>query len=151
MSKGWITVWKNDVLLVDKHNITTNSGIEALVKTMTNYGGYASYVDSMEIGTGTNPATPTDTALQSLYNGIVGANANGGTSVSVALATTTVSNDTAVFTAKFKIGSTAPSSPITEAGLFFNDATPTMIARQVFDGITVLSNDIITVAWSIQL
>jgi len=151
MIKGWLKVWKNNTLVVDKHNITTNSGIQALTKLMAHYGGYSSYVDSMEIGTGTNPATTTDTALETLYNGIVGANANGGTSVTTTLATTTVSDDTIIFTGKFKIGSTAPSSPIVEAGLFFNDSIPTMIARQVFDGISVVSGDVITIAWSIQL
>jgi len=104
-------------------NCMTNAGFAEVAGLMlTDVGGTA--FDYIAIGTGTNAAAATDTALQTEIKRKAGT----GTRV-----TTTVTNDTAQLTATFSSADgLSGSSAVTEVGMFNASSSGTMLMRQTF-------------------
>ncbi len=91
------------------------------------------------IGTGTASPSASDTALG---NEVARASATTGRT------TTSVSNDTATWSASFSFTS---SYAITESGIFDASSGGNMLARQTFSAVNVSSGDSLTVNWKVQV
>jgi hypothetical protein len=91
------------------------------------------------VGTGTNPPSVNDTGLQ---NEVARASAT------VGRTTTNVTNDTATWSATFNFTS---SYAITEAGIFNASSGGTMLARQTFSAVNVVSGDSLTINWKVTV
>jgi hypothetical protein len=115
------------------------------------YGTSLAAYGSIGQGTGSTAATTADTTLQT---GVTGAGAGDSgvhaiptASVTASSVTTTVTNDTAQF-----VGTIAETATIavTEAGLFNADTNGTMLSRQVFTAVNVVSGDSIQFTFRIK-
>lgn len=124
-------------------NTTTNAGF-AGVAGRINASGSPAQFDYIAVGTGTTAAAATDTALgtELATNGL--SRAQGTTS----LVTTTQTNDTAQVTETFSV---TGSSAVTEAGLLNASSSGTLLARQVFSAINVVSGDSLQITWKIKV
>jgi len=127
-------------------NLITNVGmatVPALLTGGTSYGVYK----FVAVGTGTNAAAATDVTLQAETISI---GMNRGTAT-VTSTTTDVTNDTAQLVLAFTITGTAA---VTESGVFNQGGAAnvgTMLARQVFSAINVVSGDTLTLTWKIDV
>jgi len=97
----------------------------------------------LALGTGTNAASAGDTALQteSSASGLARAAAT------VSRVTTTVTNDTLQLLKAFTAGA---SAAITECGMFNAASTGTILGRQVFAAVNVVSGDILTITYKVS-
>jgi hypothetical protein len=131
-----ITGRYSDVLR--NHNLITNAGHAAANGRMSNQGSYSPFVN-IAIGTGTTAASASDTALQAeITTGGGGRGAATATQV-----TTTVTNDTTQLVKTFTF---TGSFAVTEEGILDSATTGgTLLARQVFAAINVLSGDSIQI------
>lgn len=124
------------VYTLKTHNLITNAGHAAACGRVSNQGSYSPFVN-IAIGTGTNAASASDTALQTEIT--TGGGGRGAATAS--LTTTTVSNDTTQLTKSFTFSS---SFAITEEGILDNATSGgTLLARQVFSPINVTSGDVL--------
>lgn len=122
-------------------NTITNAGLAQIALL----AGDASAVPFtfLALGTGTTAADATQTVLQveTSASGLARAAAT------VSRVTTTVTNDTLQLLKAFTAGA---SVAITECGIF-NDATVgTMLGRQVFAAVNVVSGDILTITYKVS-
>jgi len=126
--------------VIDKrefHNIVVNAGLAEIVNLMI--GSNTTYFNAVAVGTGTTSPTASDTALGTEVMRVASSNS---------AQTTNVAGDTAQFVATFNFTS---SYAITESGIF-NSTTAssgTMLAKQVFGALNVVSGDDITITWKI--
>lgn len=120
-----------DHLLVS--NLITNAGFAAMASRLTGSGGEAAFT-YMALGTGTNAAAVTDTALQSeiVDSGLQRVVAT------LSRVTTDVTNDTAQLVNSFSITGT---KAITEMGILNAASGGTLLNRQVFTAINVQNGD----------
>jgi hypothetical protein len=122
-------------------NLIVDVGKAAMASRLNGAGAEAAYT-YIAIGTGTTAAGADDTALGAEIT--TGGGARG--SATCTRVTTTVTNDTAqdlllyTFTAAFAV---------TETGLFNLASAGTMLARQVFSAVNVVSGDTLTVTWKV--
>jgi len=91
------------------------------------------------VGTGTTAPSSSDTALGTEVARV---------SATVGRTTTNVTNDTATWSATFNFTS---SYAITEAGIFNASSGGTMLARQTFSAINVVSGDSLTINWKLTV
>jgi|ERR1043166_5714179 hypothetical protein len=115
------------------------------------YGTASAAYGAIGQGTGTNAFAATDTTLQTEVKAD-GTAASGvhcipSGSVTASSVTTTVTNDTAQF-----VGTVAETATIavTESGLFNADTNGTLLARQTFSAVNVVSGDSIQFTWKIK-
>jgi len=122
-------------------NTITNAGLAQIALL----AGDASAVPFtyLALGTGTTAADAADTALEteSSASGLARAAAT------VSRATTTVTNDTLQLLHAFTAGA---SAAITECGMFNDASVGTILGRQVFAAINVISGDIITITYKVS-
>jgi len=122
-------------------NTITNAGLAQIALL----AGDASAVPFtyLALGTGTTAADAADTALEteSSASGLARAAAT------VSRATTTVTNDTLQLLHAF---TAAASAAITECGMFNASSDGTILGRQVFAAINVVSGDIITITYKVS-
>lgn len=122
-------------------NTITNAGLAQIALL----AGDASAVPFtyLALGTGTTAAAATDTALEteSSASGLERAAAT------VSRVQTTVSNDTLQLAKTFTAGATAA---ITECGIFNDASTGTLLGRQVFSAVNVVSSDVLTVTYKVS-
>lgn len=159
LSPLWNTRWYADLLspflgywsgAKDTRNLITSAGKAAAASRINGSGG-ASAFTSIGIGTGTTAASTSDTALETGKaadgSSDSGTHALATADVTASRVTTTVTNDTAqlVGTVTFT-GSIA----VTESGVFNADSGGTMLARQVFSAINVVSGDTLQLTWKIK-
>ena len=123
-------------------NLVTNAGFALNAGLLSGVGSPAA-VGYIALGTGTNPASATDTALQAEIT--TGGLARAASTNS--LVTTSVTNDTAQFLHTF---TASASFAVTESGLFNAASAGTLFARQVFAAINVNSGDNLQVQWRVQ-
>ena len=115
------------------------------------YGTASAAYGAIGLGTGTTAFAATDTTLETEKKtdgtGASGVHAIASGSVTASSVTTTVTNDTAQFvgTATF-----TASLAVTESGLFNADTNGTLLARQTFSAINVVSGDSIQFTWKIK-
>lgn len=128
-------------------NLVTNGGMSSVAALMS--GVVATNVfQYIALGTGTNAAAATDTGLQTE---IGDAGLTRGTAT-MSLVTTDVAFDTLQAVFSFSVTGT---KAVTESGLF-NRGLPTsnastMLARQVFSAINVVSGDTLQITWKIDV
>jgi len=97
----------------------------------------------LALGTGTTAADASDTALktETSASGLARAAAT------VSRVTTTVTNDTLQLLKAFTAGA---SAAITECGMFNAASTGTILGRQVFAAVNVVSGDILTITYKVS-
>lgn len=123
-------------------NLITNAG-RGLISGRINGSGSPAAATYIEVGTGATAAAAGDTALQTPITDSGLARVNG----TVSLVTTTVTNDTAQVTTTFTASGT---KAVTEAGLLNASSSGTLLCRQVFSAVNVVSGDSLTVTWKVQ-
>lgn len=131
--------WSNKVVIA---NLITNAGF-ALVAGRINGSGSPAAATYIGVGTGTTAAAVTDTALvtELAVSGLSRAAA------SVSLVTTTVANDTAQMVVTYTVTGTAA---VTESGVLNAASAGSLLCRQVFSAINVVSGDSLQVTWKIK-
>lgn len=128
-------------------NLVTNAG-KAAIASRINGAGSEALFDKIGWGTGTTAAAAGDTALQSEKDASGGASTTHVVSAATcSRVTTTVTNDTAQM-----VGTATASGTIaiTESGVFNAASAGTLLARQVFTAVNVVSGDSIQFTWKIQ-
>ena len=131
----------------NSRNLVVSAG-KAGVASRINGSGSEALFDKIGWGTGTTGAAAGDTTLQTEVTTSGGA-ASGVHVVSAATAsrvTTTVTNDTAQLVGTVTAGGTIA---ITESGVFNAATNGTMLCRQTFSAINVVSGDSIQFTWKI--
>lgn len=164
MKAGWLSpLWINSAFsdLVapflgywtaakDTRNLITSAG-KAGAASRINGAGAAAAFTSIGIGTGTTAANIADTAMET-GKAADGTNDSGvhalpTASVTASRVTTTVTNDTAQLVGTITFTGTIA---VTESGVFNADTNGTMLARQVFSAINVVSGDTLQLTWKIK-
>lgn len=123
-------------------NLVTNAGKAAAAGLLT--GDITNYFDYIAVGTGTTAAALTDTTLET-ETATSGLSRAASTNSRV---TTDVTNDTAQFVKAFSVSGTVA---VTESGVFDSASTGTLLARQTFSVINVVSGDTLTITWKIDV
>jgi len=122
-------------------NTITNTGLAQIALL----AGDASAVPFtyLALGTGVAAAAATDTTLgtESSASGLARAAAT------VSRVTTTVTNDTLQLLKAFTAGA---SAAITECGIFNDSSVGTLLGRQVFSAVNVVSGDILTITYKVS-
>lgn len=121
---------------------------KALVAGRINGSGTPAAAAWIGVGTGVTAFNASDTALgtEKLEDGTTSATAHKAASVS--LVTTDTTNDTAQLVATFAFTATLA---ITESGVFNASSTGTLLCRQTFSAINVVSGDSLQVTWKIDV
>jgi len=131
-------------------NIITDAGRAAAASRINGSGAAAAFT-AIGIGTGTTAAAVGDTILQTEVTASGGAasgvHALATAAVTVSRVTTTVTNDTAQLTGTITFTGTVA---VTESGVFNADTNGTLLARQVFTVVNVVSGDSLTPTWKIR-
>ena len=107
--------------------------------------GIGTQMGYMGLGSGTNAANATDTALQTA---LVGGTWNNGR-VLITNGTGAVSNNTIVYEGVFGAG--VGSGAVTEAGMFNATTAGTMLCRTVFSVVNKSATDILTIQWTVTI
>ena len=150
LSHGWVSPLfaKIPFLLgswqYEKHvsNLITNAG-RALISGLINGSGSPAAATYVAVGTGTTAASTADTTLQT-ESSTSGLSRAAGTA---SLVTTSITNDTAQVTKTFTVTGTVA---VTEAGLLNASSSGTLLSRQVFSAINVVSGDSLQITWKVQ-
>ena len=124
-------------------NLVTNAGM-ALVAGRINGSGSPAAATYIALGTGNTAAAATDTALQTEATG----NGSDRAAATVSLTTTDVTNDTARLQKTFTF---TGSFALVESGVLNAASTGTLLARQVFSAINVISGDSLQITWDFDV
>jgi hypothetical protein len=127
-----------------RKNIITNAGLAAIIRLIA-AGLTESKFSHIAIGTGTNPESPTDTALQQEIKR---------KPATISQTTTTITGDTALFEATFSSADGLQGSHnVSEAGIFNAATGGILLARKVFPAVPLNWNagDSITIRYFIQM
>lgn len=124
-------------------NLVTTAGKAAVAGKIGGVGTVADF-EYIAIGTGTNAAAAGDTTLQTEIT------TNGGERDigTASLVTTDTTNDTLRVTLTFNF---TGSFAVTESGLFNDASAGTLLARQVFSAINVISGDSLAMTWNVDV
>lgn len=123
-------------------NLITNAGF-ALIAGRLNGSGSPAAATYIAVGTGATAANVSDTTLQTELATSGLSRAAG----SVSLVTTTVTNDTAQVVVTYTVSGTAA---VTESGVLNAASTGTLLCRQVFSAINVVSGDSLQITWKVK-
>lgn len=118
-------------------NLVTNAGLAGIASRINGAGSEAAFT-YIAIGTGTTAAAAGDTALETEISSGGGSRA----SATASRTTTTVSDDTATLVHTFTFSG---SFAVTEAGALNAASSGTLLNRQVFSAINVVSSDTLQV------
>lgn len=134
----------------DGRNGVTDAG-RAAVASRINGSGAAAAFTSIGQGTGATAFNAADTALQTGVTAAgaadSGVHALATASVTVSRVTTTVTNDTAQLVGTI---SEAATIAVTESGVFNADTSGTLLCRQTFTAVNVVSGDSLQFTWKIK-
>jgi hypothetical protein len=115
------------------------------------YGTASAAYGAIGMGTGTTAFNAADTTLETEKKAdgtaASGVHAIASGSVTASSVTTTVTNDTAQFVGTVAMTATLA---VTESGLFNADTNGTLLARQTFSAVNVVSGDSIQFTWKIK-
>jgi hypothetical protein len=115
------------------------------------YGTASAAYGAIGLGTGTTAFNAADTTLETEKKadgtGASGVHAIASGSVTASSVTTTLTNDTAQFVGTVAMTATLA---VTESGLFNADTNGTLLARQTFSAVNVVSGDSIQFTWKIK-
>lgn len=135
----------NLIQSVETPNVITNAGLTEVAGLFCSdvKASYTAF-DYIGVGTGTTAATFTNTTLVTeITNSGLARAATTGT-----LVTTTVANDTAQFVKSFSV---TASQAVTESAVFNAASSGTMLCRQTFSAINVVSGDTLQITWKVTL
>jgi hypothetical protein len=131
-------------------NLVTDAG-RAAVASRINGSGAAAAFTATGIGTGTTAAANADTALQTEVKAdgtaASGVHAIATASNTASRVTTTVTNDTAQLVGTISFTATIA---VTESGVFNADTSGTLLCRQVFTAVNVVSGDSLQITWKVK-
>lgn len=124
-------------------NLVTNAGFALIAGRINGYGTPAA-VTYLATGVGTNAAAAADTTLQTEItdSGLQRAAAT------CTLVTTTVANDTAQLDKTFSVTGT---KAVTECGALNASSSGTLLGRQVFAAINVVSGDSLQITYKFKV
>lgn len=123
-------------------NLVTNAGFAGAAGRLMGSGSPAAFT-YIAVGTGVVAAAVTDTTLGT-ETAVSGLSRVAGT---VSLVTTTVTNDTAQVTTTFSVSGTVA---VTESGVLNAASAGTLLCRQVFSAINVVSGDSLSLTWKVK-
>ena len=123
-------------------NLMTTAGLAGAAGRLMGSGSPAAFT-YIAVGTGATAANAADTALQTEL-ATSGLSRVAGTP---SLVTTTGTNDTAQLTTTFTVSGTAA---VTESGVLNAASTGTLLCRQVFSAINVVSGDSLAITWKVK-
>jgi hypothetical protein len=132
--------WSNQKVV---SNLVTSAGQAGIASRINGSGAEAAFT-YIALGTGTNAAAAGDTTLQTETS----ASGLARVAATASRVTTDVSNDTARLTTTFTAGA---SAALTEAGVFNASSNGTLLARQVFSAVNVVSGDTFTPTWNFDV
>lgn len=123
-------------------NLITNAGFAGVASRINGAGAEAAF-DYIAVGIGATAANVADTTLDSeiVDSGLARAQAT------ASRVTTDVTNDTAQLVETFTVTGT---KAVVESGVFNAASTGTLLARQVFSVINVVSGDSLQITWKID-
>lgn len=124
-------------------NLVVSAGKAGVASRINGSGAEAVFV-YLAVGTGTNAAAAGDTALQTEITG----SGLDRVSATASRITTSVTNDTAKLTTTFSVSGT---KAITEEGILNAASTGTLLARQVFSAVNVVSGDTFSVTHTLAV
>lgn len=131
-------------------NGVTDAGKAAVASRINGAGGAAAFT-AIGQGTGATAFSAADTALQTEVKAdgtaAAGVHALATASVTASRVTTTVTNDTAQLVGT--ISETATIA-VTESGVFNADTSGTLLCRQTFTAVNVVSGDSLQFTWKIK-
>lgn len=137
--KGRLTIAINDEIVRDIDNLVVNTGKNYVANRMqSDVSGGSPLMSHMAIGAGVSAAGATDSALGD-QKARVALNAN----------SPTLSGATVTYVATFGTNTPSSAAAITEAGIFNDSSTGTMLCRTVFDVVNKQSSDSMTITWSV--
>ncbi len=128
--------------MITVKNLITTAG-KAGSASRTNGAGAEAAFTYLELGIGTTAANVADTTLESAITDSGLARAAG----TCTRVTTTVTNDTAQITYTW---TASGNKDVTEAGVFNASSAGTMLARQVFTAVPILSGDSVAFTYKIK-
>ena len=135
--------WTDKMVL---SNLVVNAGMAGVASRINGSGGEAAFT-YIGVGIGTTGAAATDTALETERDESGASNTNH-KSATASRVTTDVTNDTAQLVVTFNFTATLA---ITESGVFNASPAGTMLARQVFSAVNVVSGDSLQVTWKFDV
>jgi hypothetical protein len=131
-------------------NGVTDAG-KAAVASRINGSGAAAAFTAIGIGTGTTAFSASDTALETEKKAdgtaASGVHALATASVTASRVTTTVTNDTAQLVGTISFTATIA---VTESGVFNADTNGTLLCRQTFTAVNVVSGDSLQITWKVK-
>lgn len=122
-----------------EQNLVVNSGLAHIVSRII--GTSQNVMSHMAVGTGTTAAAAADTALQTESARVA--------LTSTTAVTTTATNDAVQYVATFAPGT--GTAALTEAGVFNDGTTGTMLCRTVFPVINKGALDTLTITWKVTV
>jgi len=133
-------VWSNSRII---SNLVVSAGAAGTASRINGSGGEAAFT-YIAVGTGAVAAAAGDTALgtETTLSGLARANST------ASRVTTTVTNDTAQLQNTFSVTGTVA---VTESGVLNAATTGTLLARQVFSAVNVVSGDSLQVTWKFSV
>ena len=134
--KGRLTIAINDEIVRDIDNLVVNTGKNYVASRMAANG--TAVMSHMAIGAGVSAAGATDSALGD-QKARVALNAN----------SPTLSGATVTYVATFNANTPSSAAAITEAGIFNDSSTGTMLCRTVFDVVNKQPSDSMTITWAV--
>ena len=142
-TKGTLTLVLTDengnVKQQNEHNLVVSTGLAYIASRMKDAAATA--MSHMAVGAGSTAAAAADAALGSEL-GRVGL-------TSTTIVTTSVSNDAVQYVATFAAGT--GTGAVTEAGIFNDASTGTMLCRTVFAVINKGALDTLTITWKVTV
>lgn len=152
LSPHWINAWFGPLVspflgrwVTEKRvrNLVTTVG-KALVAGRLNASGAPAAATYIAVGTGATAANAADTTLgtETSTSGLARVAAT------ASLVTTTTTNDTAQLTTTFSVSGTVA---VTESGVLNAASSGTLLCRQVFSAINVVSGDSLAITWKIAM
>jgi hypothetical protein len=142
-TKGTLTLVLTDengnVKQQNEHNLVVSTGLAYIASRMKDAAATA--MSHMAVGAGSTAAAAADAALGSEL-GRVGL-------TSTTIVTTSVTNDAVQYVATFAAGT--GTGAVTEAGIFNDASTGTMLCRTVFAVINKGALDTLTITWKVTV
>lgn len=123
----------------DEHNLVVSTGLAYIASRMKDTTEAA--MSHMAVGSGTAAAAAANSALGSELGRVA--------LTSSTLVTTTVANDAVQYVATFGAGT--GTGAVTEAGIFNDGSTGTMLCRTVFAVINKGALDTLTITWKVTV
>jgi hypothetical protein len=123
----------------DEHNLVVSTGLAYIASRMKD--ATATAMTHMAVGAGSTAAAAANSALGNELGRV--------TLTSTTIVTTSVANDAVQYVATFGAGT--GTGAITEAGIFNDSTTGTMLCRTVFAVINKGALDTLTITWKVTV